>query len=67
MLKIKKASEGKVWAYKNDKGEEIILGNTLYLGINDDGKRYYEIEDINLKDEIIMDNARNEIQQGELL
>ena len=67
MLKIKKASEGKVWAYKNDKGEEIILGNTLYLGINDDGKRYYEIEDINLKDEIIMDNARNEMQQGELL
>lgn len=42
MLKVKKASEGKVWAYKNDKGEEITLGKTLYLGIDDDGSRYYE-------------------------
>lgn len=44
MLKVKKSSEGKVWAYKNDKGEEITLGKTLYLGINDDGSRYYEID-----------------------
>ena len=48
MLKIKKASEGKVWAYKNDKGEEITLGKTLYLGIDDDGSRYYEINDPNI-------------------
>lgn len=44
MLKVKKASEGKVWAYKNNKGEEITLGRTLYLGVNDDGSRYYEID-----------------------
>lgn len=42
MLKVKKASEGNVWAYVNDKDEEIILGKTLYLGIGDDGSRYYE-------------------------
>ena len=53
MLKIKKASEGKVWAYKNDKGEEITLGKTLYLGIDDDGSRYYEINDPNIiKEEV---------------
>ena len=37
------AKEGKVWAYKEN-DQEIILGNTLYLGINDDGSRYYEID-----------------------
>ena len=46
MLKVKKASEGKVWAYKNDKGEEIVLGKTLYLGVDDDGSRYYETDEI---------------------
>lgn len=44
-LRIKQASEGKVFAYKNENGEEIILGSTLYLGINDDGSRYYEIDE----------------------
>lgn len=43
-LRIKRASEGKVFAYKDQNGEEIILGSTLYLGINDDGSRYYEVE-----------------------
>ena len=57
MLKIKKASEGKVWAYKNDKGEEITLGKTLYLGIDDDGSRYYEIP--KPKEEIVIDNTKN--------
>ena len=39
------ASEGKVFAYKDEKGEEIILGQTLYLGVNDDGSRYYEVDE----------------------
>ena len=43
-LRIKQSSEGKVFAYKDQNGEEIILGSTLYLGINDDGSRYYEVE-----------------------
>ena len=48
-MKIKQASEGKVWAYMEN-GEEIVLGATLYLGINDDGSRYYEVDDPNLKE-----------------
>lgn len=52
MLKIKKASEGKVWAYKNDKGEEITLGKTLYLGVDDDGSRYYEIDKLQLGEKL---------------
>ena len=44
-MNILQASEGKVFAYKDEKGEEIVLGNILYLGINDDGKRYYEIDE----------------------
>ena len=43
-MKIKEASEGKVFAFKNENDEEIILGSILYLGINDDGERYYEID-----------------------
>lgn len=38
------AEQGKVWAYKEN-GEEIILGSVLYLGKNDNGYRYYEIDD----------------------
>lgn len=45
-LRKKEASEGKVFAYKDQNGEEIILGSTLYLGINDDGSRYYEVEEM---------------------
>lgn len=44
-LRTKEASEGKVFAYKDQNGEEIILGSTLYLGINDDGSRYYEVDE----------------------
>lgn len=43
-LRIKQASEGKIFAYKDDNGEEIKLGSVLYLGCNDDGSRYFEIE-----------------------
>lgn len=42
-MKIITATKGKVFAYKEG-DQEIILGNTLYLGINDDGSRYYEID-----------------------
>lgn len=45
-LRIKQASEGKIFAYKDVNGEEQLLGHTLYLGINDDGSRYYEVEEI---------------------
>lgn len=38
------ADEGKIFAYKNEKGEEQVLGPVLYLGINDDGTRYYQID-----------------------
>ena len=37
--------QGKVWAYKEN-GEEIILGDILYLGKNDNGERYYQIEKV---------------------
>lgn len=45
MLNMKQASEGKVFAYKDNEGKEIILGSILYLGVNDDGSRYYEIDE----------------------
>lgn len=38
------ADENKVWAYKDENGEEIVLGSVLYLGKNDDGSRYYQVE-----------------------
>lgn len=41
---IKIATEGKVFAYKDENNNEVILGNELYLGKNDDGSRYYEID-----------------------
>ena len=44
MLRMLQAKPGKVWAYKNN-NEEIVLGSILYLGINDDGSRYYEIDE----------------------
>ena len=50
MNRILTASEGKIFAYKDNNGEEIRLGSVLYLGINDDGSRYYEV------DEVIEDN-----------
>ena len=44
--KILIAEEGKVFAYKDKEGKENILGSILYLGKNDDGSRYYQIEEI---------------------
>lgn len=51
-MKILTAEQGKIFAYIDEKGNEVILGETLYLGKNDDGKRYYQIE----KSEEIIDN-----------
>lgn len=42
-IKTKTANTGKVFAYKEN-GVEIVLGQTLYLGVNDDGTRYYQID-----------------------
>lgn len=39
------AKKGFVWAYK-DGEEEIRMSDTLYLGANDNGERYYEVEDL---------------------
>ena len=57
MLRTKIAREGKVFAYKDEKGQEIVLGSILYLGIKDDGSRYYEIDDpnINKSEDIVID------------
>lgn len=43
-MRIMTVQEGKTFAYKNEKDEEVILGSELYLGINDDGSRYYEVD-----------------------
>lgn len=57
MLKTKTASLEKHFAYKDDKGNVIELGSTLYLGINDDGSRYFEVED---KQEVIPENIEKQ-------
>lgn len=38
------AKEGKIFAFTGDNGEIVKLGSTLYLGINDDGSRYFEVD-----------------------
>lgn len=43
-MKTLQAEASKVFAYKNEQGEEIILGEVLYLGKNDDGTRYYQVD-----------------------
>lgn len=59
------AQPGKVFAYKDENGIEIILGNILILGKNDDGSRYYEIDDPALipdkNNDIIVDNSTENI------
>ena len=44
MIRTLKASKGKVFAYMTNKDTIIYLGKTLYLGVNDDGSRYFETE-----------------------
>lgn len=43
-MKVMNASEGKVFAYLDEEGNEVILGAELYLGVDDDGSRYYEVD-----------------------
>lgn len=61
---IKIATPGKIWAYK-DGEEERILGDVLYLGKNDDGSRYYEVDAPNYTpnktNDIIIDNATEDV------
>ena len=63
-MKTLTASKGKVWAYKEG-DEEVILGNILYLGKNDDGSRYYEINDpdyvLDKNNDIIVDNSTENV------
>ena len=63
-MSIKIAQLGKVWAYKEG-DEETILGNILYLGKNDDGSRYYEVDDPNYipdkTNDIIVDNTTEDV------
>lgn len=40
------AEPGKIFAYKDEKDEEIRMGNILYLGVNDNGSRYYQVDEI---------------------
>lgn len=58
------AKPGYIWAYKEN-DEEILLGNELYLGINDDGSRYYEVPDPALvpdkNNDIIVDNPTENV------
>lgn len=39
-------NENKVFAFKDKDGKEIILGDVIYLGKNDDGSRYYEVDKV---------------------
>lgn len=45
-VRTMRAKEGFIFAYKDSNGEEIRMSNTLYLGVNDNGERYYEVEEI---------------------
>ena len=43
-IRILRATEGRTFAYKNEQNEIIYLGPVVYLGVNDDGSRYFETE-----------------------
>ena len=64
-MNIKIASLGKTWAYKDENAVEVVLGNTIYLGKNDDGSRYYEVDDPNYipykNNDIIVDNSTENV------
>ena len=55
-MEVLKAKEGKVFAYKDENGEEVILGTEIYLGKEDDGLRYYEIDKPEEKTEQVSEN-----------
>lgn len=56
-MKIKTAIIGKHFTYKDENDNIIELGSTLYLGCNDDGSRYFEVED---KQEAIPENIEKQ-------
>lgn len=64
-MNIKIASLGKTWAYKDENNIEIVIGNIIYLGKNDDGARYYEVDDPNYipdkNNDIIVDNPTENV------
>lgn len=43
-MTILQSEEGKTFAYKNENGEEVVLGETVYLGKNDTADRYYQVD-----------------------
>lgn len=43
-MKILTAEAGKIFAYKDEQGNEIPCGEMLYLGKNDKGERFYQID-----------------------
>lgn len=63
-LRKKEASEGKVFAYKDANNEEQILGNTLYLGINDDGERYYEVDAPKSEEEQVVETNEYVVEEN---
>ena len=66
MDNILEADQGKVFAYKDENGAEIVLGTVLCLGKNDDGSRYYQIDDPNStnnseNNDIVVDNSTGDV------
>lgn len=57
-MRIKQAKTGYIWAYKEEE-KEVLLGDIIYLGINDDGSRYYEIPDPSLKENQIKEETND--------
>lgn len=53
-METMKANEGKVFAYLDEDGNEVILGEELYLGVEDDGSRYYEVDKPDNADEEVI-------------
>lgn len=57
-MRVLRAEEGKLFAFKDEEGKEIVVGKEIYLGINDNGERYYEIDES--KDEEIIEEENKE-------
>ena len=51
-MRTLRAEEGKIFAYKDEEDNEIRLGNELVLGKEDNGSRYYQIDDSDKNEEI---------------
>lgn len=65
-MKILNATPGKIFAYKDKNGTEILLGTVLYLGKNDNSVCYYEVEkpiELDENGSIIVDNSTENVVQ----